>query len=1112
MYFAHLHVHSYYSFHDGVSSPKDLVKAAAQRGISAIAITDHNSVSSIVELQDAARAHGVKPILGVELTLEDGYHLVLLAKNSKGYENICKILTQSYASTDRIKPKCPYDVLKKYSENLFALSCCTKGEISCLILQKKYQGAMEAGKKYTSIFGRNFVVEFQNQRLPYSRRVNRDLLELGKELRLRTVLTNNVHYADKQMFPIHDVLSCIGQGISIDSPHPSRPVNGEAWLKSASEMKELSLDYPHCFQTTLEVAEECEAIYSFNENLFPRYFPIKGWQSTQAMLRDLTFRGASDRYGSLNQKIETRLNHELDIICKLKLQDYFLIVWDIVQRAKERGIRHSGRGSAADSAVCYCLGITQVDSIKRDLLFERFLSLERSQKPDIDMDFEADRREEIIQYVYKRFGGQDGLSVAGVCTFSRYRARSAIRDVGAVFNMDEEEIDKIAKKFPYISAGRITEAFQIYPELRNGDIDIRKYKQMFAICEAMAEIPHLIGTHLGGIVISRKPLTCVSPIFMGASGRLITQFDKEYIESLGLVKLDILSLRTLSAVGDCIEQINRDSNSQPPYCNSNISNPSYLDSNYGLLHNLTYSEASYSFINNNDDNGDYQCGEDHCAEEMTNVELEYENIPHDDMGVYKMLQSGETIGVFQLESPAQRALQSRLGADSFEDIVASVALIRPGPIEGNMVEPFIARRNGKEKPSYIHPSLEKILKKTYGVVLFQEQVIEIASAIGGFTPGESDKLRKVMTHARSREDMNEIGELFIEKAVSNGASHEVAKEVFSYIRGYAGYGFCEAHAAAFADMAYRTAWLVRYYPAHYYAAIFNNQPMAYYPTHSICIEAKRRGVEMLPLDINESVEKFYAKGKSIRMGLIQVKEIDKGSIDVILKARSERQFTSIYDFCRRAPIDKLILKNLSLCGAFDSLYTNRKKMLWNLHDALKQRKKDAGLFKELEVSESEGLLKAGKGGKTSGKAKTEIESKSTKGHIKDFTEFEKVKYEYKILGFSPDKHIMDFLKQSLPSGVLSTSQVKKGRDKQEVCTAGLVVRPHRPSTRSGRTVVFLSLEDTEGLIDITVFEDVYQKYGHILLSYPVLIIKGNISINGRGVSVIAREVYKGPVD
>lgn len=493
----------------------------------------------------------------------------------------------------------------------------------------------------------------------------------------------------------------------------------------------------------------------------------------------------------------------------------------------------------------------------------------------------------------------------------------------------------------------------------------------------------------------------------------------------------------------------------------------------------------------------------------------YENIPLDDTATYQRLNSGKTIGAFQLESPAQRALQARLGANNMEDIIASVALIRPGPIKGNMVEPFIARRHGQEKPTYIHPALEPILAKTYGVVLYQEQVIEIATTIAGFTPGESDRLRKVMTHFRSQKEMDTIGEEFIAKAIANGVEPEVAKTIFSYILGYAGYGFCEAHAAAFGDTAYKTSYLLEHYPAHFYAAILSNQPMGFYPPNTICLEARRRNIPILPPDINIStdrfmVEKFRPNVKmddfrnpngsftsspqlAIRVSLAQISKMDQKSLQKILVKRSKGPYRSLLDFCQRTHLDKDIIANLILCGAFDELHPNRRQLLWDL-----------GQFRELFTRRYQPSLFSGK--------PQELLQESGSYEVPDFSPKEKFLQEYSILGLNASTHLMAFLRPHLECRHVTSSQkLEQMSPGEDVSAAGIVIRPHRPPTKSGRTVVFLTLEDEFGMIDVTVFEKVYHKYGHLIFTEPALIVWGKLEQRGNAKSITAQRVEALPL-
>jgi len=1061
MGFVHLHNHSWFSFQDGTAAPEAIVKRTAELGMEAVALTDHNNVSGAVRFHRAALEAGVRPIQGAEVTLEGGFHLVLLAKNPAGYAALCRVITSAHLGNpgriDRRSPQAPWSAVVENARDMFCLSGCRRGEVARLLLRGRYREAKEAALRLRDAFGaENTFLEIQSTGLPLTARLNHLTAELAEHIGVGVVATNNCHYITQDEFPVHDVLTCIRTLTTLEDIHPERPLNARNHMASEQEMAVLFQEYPEALRSTELIAEQCEPALDLERALFP-HFEVPEGESAFSYLYKLVFAGARRRYGRVTAKVRARLMHELDIICRLGFQEYFLVVWDVVRFARSKGIRHAGRGSAADSAVAYCLGITEVDSIRRGLLFERFLSLERAQKPDIDIDFDARYRDEVTRYVYEKYGGD---KVATVCTFNTYHIRSAVRDVGKAMGFREAEIDRLAKRFPHIYPGcpvwngSIDEALQRVPELRDSAIPFERYRPLFEICARLDRVPRFIGTHLGGVVISREPLTNVTPLQMAAKGVVVTQFDKDDIEELGLVKLDLLSLRMLSAVEDAVAAVNQ-----------------------GARH-------------------EGRAG------------LDYSNIPLDDKETYALLRSGETVGAFQLESPAQRALQSRLGADNIEDVVASVALIRPGPIEGNMVEPFVRRRTGLERVAYLHPKLKPILEKTYGVVLYQEQVIEIATAVAGFTPGEADKLRRVMTHARRRQDMEAIGQEFVRKAVGRGVSLDVAKTIFSYIVGYAGYGFCEAHAAAFGDTAYRTAYLLRHHPAEFYAAILSNEPMGYYPPNTICLEARRRGVSVLPPDINKSGRRWLVEDGAIRVSLAQVRGMSEAALDAILSERQERGgFRSLLDFCRRMTrsqarggadreqnsVSRDILENLILCGAFDSLHPNRRQLFWRLEEIQRQAAvSSSSLFAQEEAS-LHGV------------------SGAFSETLEDFSDFEKFRLECEILGVNVTCHVMAYYRDALRQvGAVTSADLLSIPSGRRVRVGGVVIRPHRPPTRSGRVVVFLSLEDEAGLADITVFEDVYQRYGNLIYSRPALIVEGVVERRGSRPSVTAEKLWELP--
>ncbi|MEW6447407.1 MAG: DNA polymerase III subunit alpha [Bacillota bacterium] len=1013
--FVHLHVHSPFSFLDGASAVTDLVAATAAMEMPALALTDHNNVSAAVRFARAARDAGIKPIQGAEITLAGGYHLTLLARDAKGYANLCRLLTRAHLGSPYGKPCCAWDDLEEHRDGLVVLSGCRRGEIPSLILRRRYAEAGRAARRCLGLWGKGFCLELQDTLLPGNRFLNSRLLELGRTLGIPVVATNNVHYARPEDFPVHDLLTCVRLHIPLEEVHPERPLNGENHLKSPEAMYALFSWCPEALRKTIEIAEICEPVLT-DEKRYPE-FPVPNGGSPDAFLRELVYKGATERYGRLTPEVRERLDKELGVITRLGYADYFLVVWDIVNYARSKGIRCSGRGSAGASAVAYCLYLTEVDPVARRLAFERFLSLERAEKPDIDIDFDSRYRDEVSRYVYRKYGEE---RVAAVATYSTYQVRSAVRDLGKVLGYGREEIDALAKSMPFIRADRIVEALELFPELRRGPWRRKRYKRLFEFCARVAGFPRFLGTHLGGLIVSGGPVTDVTPLQLAAKGVRIAQFDRDDVEDLNLVKLDLLSLKTLSVLEDAAAEI---------------------------------SAFSPGFS--------------------------YEKLPLNDPATYRLLNRGRTVGVFQLESPAQRALQTRLNAENIEDIVASVALIRPGPIRGNMVDPFVARRQGREPVTYLHPKLVPILEKTYGVVLFQEQVIAIAAELAGFTPGEADRLRRLMTHARSHREMRSLGEEFIRRAVDRGVDEKTAGEIFACLEGYASYGFCEAHAAAFATTSYWTAYLSTHHPVYFFAALLNHQPMGFYSPATLANEARSRGIRFLLPEINTSGERFAVEDGAIRIPLIRVKGMSRPALAAIIQARSREPFFSLADFYSRTRVGKDVLKNLILCGAFNTLHSNRRELLAWLPEVLVLPSRQ----KALDFGPPAGLP--------------------------DFSPVEKYALEYHILGMDVNRHYMSFRRDELrKEGYLAAGQLRGLRGGTWVKVAGLPVRPHRPPTKSGRIVVFLSLEDETGLIDITVFEDIYQRYGHLLFGPAPgpLKVGGILERRGQGISITAKRI------
>jgi len=1023
--FVHLHVHSPFSFLDGASAIDELVQHAADLEMPALALTDHDNLSGAVRFVQACTAAGIKPIIGCELTLAGGWHLTALATSPKGYANLCRIVSAAHLHSPRGQPRATWDDLIRCREDLLFLAGCRRSEVPALLYQRRFREAEAAARRYRDALGRDrFLLALEGTELPGQHGVNRALAELAERLGLMAVATGNVHYATRARHPVHDVLRCIALGITVEEPHPQRPFNDQLHLIPPAVMRERFAWYPRAVANTLAVAERCQPALVLGQPRHPR-FPLPEGKTAQGLLRELTWAGARRRYGRISAALRRRIEEELAIIDHLAMADYFLVAWDVVQFARGRGIRSSGRGSAADSVVAYCLGLTDVDAFRRNLRFERFLSIERGEPPDIDIDFEAERRDEVAAYVYQRYGRDH---VAAVATYHTYHARGALREVGKALGFSPEDIDAVAKRMPHLPADAIERALRHYPELRpvSFDGDARR-RQWLALAQALAGFPRHLGTHSSGLVISATPLLDVTPLQMSAKGVVMSQFDKDDVEALGLMKLDLLFLRMLGAVNTASRAVQR-------------RDPGF----------------------------------------------DYDRIPDGDPRTYQRLRRGDTVGAFQLESPAQRALHPRLRPREFEDIVASVALIRPGPIKGDMVRPFIARRNGQEPITYIHPKLKPILEKTYGVVLFQEQVIEIAREIAGFTPGEADRLRRAMSSFRSQAEMDRIGEEFVAKAIAQGCTPETARTIFGYIAGYAGYGFCEAHAASFATTAYKTTYLLEHYPAEFYAALLAHQPMGYYPPNTLLWEAKRRGVPARGPCVNKSGPLCTVEDDgAIRIGLQQIRALSGATLAALLDARADKPFTSLTDFCRRVPpltIEEA--QQLVLAGAFDALHANRRALFLQLPAVLGDSRR---------AREPQGHLR--------------LERESPLGDVEDFPPLERDLREYYALGLTVERHLMQHWRPRLRGrGVSDCARARRLPHGHPVTVAGLCIRPHRPPTKSGRTVVFLTLEDETGLIDVTVFEDVYMRWGADLFVSPLLLVSGRIDRRDGALSITAERV------
>jgi error-prone DNA polymerase len=721
--YVELHCHSNFSLLDGASHPEDLANRAAEISMPALALTDHDGLYGAIRFYKACLKAGIKPIIGAEITLENGKHLTLLAKNNEGYSNLCRLLTRAQLKHKKGSPALDLETLAQYSDGLICLSGCRREEMLSSIISVEIEKAYETARRYTDIFGQeNFYIELQNNLYPEDRKLCHVLVRLARDLNLSYVASNNVHYATKEGYRLHDVLTCIKNRTTLDKCTALR-LNSEFYLKSFEEMGELFQDYPGAISNTLAIAEQCNVNLDFSSYRFPE-FPLPQGETADSYLAELCRQKAYNRYDNMSPEIEARINYELNLIEKLSLSGYFLIVWDIMDYAARNGIPAQGRGSAANSIVAYILGITEVDPIKNKLFLGRFLNEEMSSIPDIDIDISTQHREKLIQYVYEKYGQEH---TAIVCTYVTFQARNAIREVGKVLGMPPDLLGRMAKSVSSYGAKDMGQDLAGIDEFQSYFTSV-PWREFTSLCWDISDFPRHLSIHNGGMLISSCPLTDIVPLEKATmSGRIVCQWDKDSVADAGLIKVDLLGLRMLSLIHEACELV----------------------------------------------------------EENHNTRLDLEKLPLDGEKVYDMICQGDTVGVFQVESRAQMQTLPQIKPRSIEDLTIEVALIRPGPLQGNMVHPYIRRRKGLEKVRYLHPKLKPILEDTLGVLLFQEQVIQVATAIARFTPGEADSLRRAMSRKRSRDAMNEMRQKFIDGAKNNGVKTSLASRIFQALEGFA---------------------------------------------------------------------------------------------------------------------------------------------------------------------------------------------------------------------------------------------------------------------------------------------------------------------------------------
>ncbi len=1044
--FVHLHLHTQYSLLDGAIKLKDLFPLAVEMGYDAVAITDHGNMFGVVKFFQKATESGIKPIIGCEMYIAPGsrfdktsqrggadaaYHIVLLAKDEKGYKNLIKLVTISYLEGFYYKPRIDKEVLKKHSEGLIGLSACVKGEIPQKILSGRYEEAKKALYEYLDIFGKeNFYLEIMRHGLEEENKANEGLIKLAREEKVGLVATNDCHYLRPEDAEAHDILLCVQTGKRVTDADRMRMETDQLYFKSPGEMKELFRDVPEAIENTLKIAEACNFAFSFDQRLLPHYQVPEGY-TLETYLRELAYRGLEERRrnGELYEKIpfeeyKKRLEYELSVIESMGFSGYFLIVWDFVNYAKKNGIPVGpGRGSAAGALVSYALGITDIDPLRWGLLFERFLNPERVSMPDIDIDFCKERRDLVIEYVRKKYGENNVAKILAVGTLA---ARAVVRDVGRALGFSPSEVDRIAKLFPQAPDMTIDDAIALEPKISQDMEKNPKVARLIEMAKKLEGLCRHASTHAAGVVITPKELTEYVPLYRSEKDdEITTQYDKDDLEALGLLKMDMLGLRTLTVIDTALKLI----------------------------------------------------------EVYRGEKVDLRHLPLDDEKTYRLLQEGRTLGVFQLESSGMRDLLRRLKPSRFEDLIALVALYRPGPLGSGMVDEFIERKHGKKPIEYELPQLEPILSETYGVILYQEQVMKIASEVAGFTMGEADVLRKAMGKKKA-DVMAAMREKFINGAVERGVDREKAEELFDKMAEFAKYGFNKSHSAAYAMVAYQTAYLKAHYPVEFMAALISSEINNTEKIYLYLQECKDMGIEVYPPDINESHVIFKVDGNSLRFGLAAIKGVGEAAAEAIVKARGDRPFSSFFDFCKRVAghkVNRKTVEALIKAGAMDR-FGDRNALLAVMDEfmdaaarASKGRDKQVSLFDfaHVEAEEKEPQLPS---------------------DIPPATVKERLSMEKEALGFYLSGHPLDTVEDKLRGyDITPISKLEEKEDGEEVILAGMVVSIKEITTRNGDRMAFVNFEDREARTEVVVFPDVYKDTVFVFASDEPILIRGTVT-------------------
>ncbi len=1053
-----LHQHTEYSLLDSSAKIPELIARAKELGMNSMAITDHGVMYGCVDFYKEAKAQGIKPIIGCEIYVSQGdmhikqnngrnenYHLVLLVKNKEGYGNLMKIVSTASIEGFYYKPRVDHVYLRSHSSGLIALSACMSGEIQSNILKNDLETARNAALFYRDTFKDGFYLELQYHGIEQQLKINEQLIAMSKELHIPLVATNDVHYIRKEDYTAHDILLCIQTGKTVEEEDRMRYPSDEFYLKSPEEMCSMFSNVPEALENTVKIAEECNFDYEFHESKLPK-FPLPEGTDAYEYLKELCYRGLEQRYENITEKLKDRLEYELGVIKTMGYVDYFLIVWDFIRFARENKIMTGpGRGSGAGSIVAYTLGITKIDPIKYNLIFERFLNPERISMPDIDSDFCYERRGEVIDYVVGKYGKD---SVSQIVTFGTMAARAVIRDVGRAMNYSYAEVDRIAKMIPTVLNITIDKALEMNPEFKEAYDAEPRTKKLIDVAKALEGLPRHTSTHAAGVVIASKPLVNYVPLQKNEDN-IVTQFTMNTLEELGLLKMDFLGLRTLTVLRDAVDMVKQDK------------------------------------------------GE----------EIDLDSIDYDDQSVYNMIGQGKTTGVFQLESPGMTSFMKELKPDSLEDIIAGISLYRPGPMAE--IPKYIKNKNNPDKIEYITPQLEHILSVTYGCMVYQEQVMQIVRDLAGYSMGRSDLVRRAMSkkkhHVMEEERHNfvygivdEDGKIQVPGCIRNGVSESIANKIYDSMIDFASYAFNKSHAAAYAVVAFQTAYLMHYYPVEFIAAMLNSvkgdsEKVAYYIRF-----AKSEKIKILPPSINESCAKFTVEDGKIRFGLSAVKNVGENIIDSIVKSRNQHgKFKDLADFCNNIDmnsINKRVVESLIKAGAFDCFNVYRSQLV-AVHEkvidsVVNSRKRNikgqVSLFSQIEDDSVK--IQYPKIGEFTKKDMLALEKEMTGLYLSGHPLEEYVK----TLKLQTDTKISDIVNvKTLEEGFVEESKVKDG---DRVTVGGVLSEVSKKITRNNDMMAFAKIEDLYGIVEIIIFPKVFQKFKNLIYDDSMIIVKGRVSV------------------